>query len=364
MSEMQEMIIESVTKILEKHCTKEVVNGSENGHWAGELWNQLAVNGMMTVAIPEELGGNGGDFSDALNILRLTGKYSTPIPLAETYLTNWILMSLGEKATDEITSLSLSKETNPFYFQKNGDHWVVSGRAKQVPWARHAKQLFVIGETGEGSVAALLPLKNAEIIQGKNLAGEARDEVVYENRLLEDCQVIKVAAGDLKKKILYAGALTRGAMMSGALENIMELTIQHTQERTQFGRPLHRFQAVQHHIAVLAGETAAAKTAVNCATDSYEKNPLSKEIAFAKIRVNEAAGKAAPIAHQVLAAIGFTYEHTLHHSTRRLWSWRDEFGTETDWGQIITTDLLTLEKDGLWSLITKLENMSAKVEMK
>ncbi len=105
-------------------------------------------------------------------------------------------------------------------------------------------------------------------------------------------------------------------------------------ERSQFGRPIHRFQAIQHQLALLAGETAAAKIAANCAVDPYGKEPFSKEIAFAKIRVNEAVGKANPIAHQVLAAIGFTYEHTLHHSTRRLWSWRDEFGTETDWDQL------------------------------
>ena len=49
------------------------------------------------------------------------------------------------------------------------------------------------------------------------------------------------------------------------------------------------------------------------------------------MRVGEAAGTGAAIAHQVHGAMGFTYEHTLHHATRRLWAWREEFGNETYW---------------------------------
>ncbi len=55
------------------------------------------------------------------------------------------------------------------------------------------------------------------------------------------------------------------------------------------------------------------------------------EAASAKIRVGEAAGEGAAIAHQVLGAIGFTKEHTLHRFTRRLWAWRDDFGNESQW---------------------------------
>ena len=49
------------------------------------------------------------------------------------------------------------------------------------------------------------------------------------------------------------------------------------------------------------------------------------------MRVGEAAGTGAAIAHQVHGAMGFTYEHSLHHATRRLWAWREEFGNEAVW---------------------------------
>ncbi|MBM4763019.1 acyl-CoA dehydrogenase family protein [Bacillus sp. B15-48] len=355
MSEMKEMIIDTTSKMLEKHSTKEIVNSAENGEWASELWESLAEYGMLTVAIPEELGGNGGDYDDALSILRLVGKYSAPVPIAETYLANWLLTELGENGTDDIITLSNTIEIEPVEFLENGTGWNINGKVKNVPWARFAQKVLVVGETPDGHVLTLISLERAKIIHGSNLAGEARDEVIFDNIFIKNCKMIPIQLDEFLSKLLYGGALTRIAMMAGALENILEITVSYTSERSQFGRPLNRFQAIQHHIAQLAGEAVAASVAASCATDSYANNRCSNEIAMAKIRVNEAAGKVSRIAHQALAAIGFTYEHNLHHSTRRLWSWRDEFGTEKDWEKEVTKDLLNLPENGLWSMITKVD---------
>lgn len=364
MSEMKEMIIETTTKIMEKYSVKEVVNEAENGQWASELWNSLVEYGIMTIAIPEELGGNGGDYSDACSILRLAGKYSAPIPIAETYLANCILAELGKSVTPEIITIPYAKDMKPFQFKKNGTGWVVTGKAKNVPWARFSQKLLVFGETSDGPILSLIRLDQAQIIHGQNLAGEARDEVIIDNIFMDDCEIFTINKDELLHKILYGGALTRIVMMAGALENTLELTVNYTSERSQFGRQINRFQAIQHHLALLAGNVAAASVAANCAVESYVEDytTCTKEIAMAKIRVNEAAGKVSQMAHQVLAAIGFTYEHTLHHSTRRLWSWRDEFGTEADWQKVVTEELLKLPENGLWSMITGVEN-EKKVEI-
>nr|WP_263326463.1 acyl-CoA dehydrogenase family protein [Neobacillus sp. Marseille-Q6967] len=364
MSEMKEMIIESATKIMEKFSTKEVVNESENGLWGGELWDRLAEYGMLSVGVAEELGGSGGDYEDALGILRLAGKYSAPIPLAETFMVNWLLADHGVEISNKILTIACKKEMEPFIFQKKSEGWLVTGRAKHVPFARFADSMLVMGETAQGPILALLDLEQAQIIQGKNMSGEARDQVIFNQVYLKDCKIIVINRDEIEKKVLYCGALIRCVMMAGALERILEITIDHSNERAQFGRPIHRFQAVQHHIAALAGETAAASLAADYAVHFFDKDPFSKEIALAKIRVNEAAGKGNTIAHQVLAAIGFTYEHTLHHSTRRLWSWRDEYGTEFDWEDVLTEELLTLEKDDLWTLVTGVKNSSTKAGIK
>jgi len=72
----------------------------------------------------------------------------------------------------------------------------------------------------------------------------------------------------------------------------------------------------------------------------------------AKIRAGEAAGKVAEIAHQVHGAIGFTHEHSLHRLTPRLWSWRDEFGTESHWSRELGRAVLASGADALWPTIT------------
>ena len=77
------------------------------------------------------------------------------------------------------------------------------------------------------------------------------------------------------------------------------------------------------------------------------------EIAIAKVRGGEAAGTGAAIAHQVHGAMGFTYEHSLHHSTRRLWSWREEFGNESVWAARLGRMVAARGADELWPFITQ-----------
>jgi acyl-CoA dehydrogenase len=75
------------------------------------------------------------------------------------------------------------------------------------------------------------------------------------------------------------------------------------------------------------------------------------EVASAKIRVGEAAGEGAAIAHQVLGAIGFTQEHVLHRYTRRLWAWRDDFGSESVWAVKLGHLVAAKGADVLWPML-------------
>ena len=133
------------------------------------------------------------------------------------------------------------------------------------------------------------------------------------------------------------GALLRAAQMAGAMEAALDLSTRYANDRVQFGRPIGKFQAIQQQLALLAEEAAAALVAVESAAISRRRGAASAEFALAaaKIRAGEAAGKVAEIAHQVHGAIGFTEEHSLHYLTRRLWSWRDEFGDEAYWAALL-----------------------------
>ncbi|WP_419879182.1 acyl-CoA dehydrogenase family protein [Brevibacillus centrosporus] len=352
MNDVTKILIHSTTKIMKDVCTKELVNEAENGHWAAELWGILAESGMTTVAVPESLDGTGGSFTDAYHILRLAGKYAAPIPLAETYMSNWLLADLEMPvSTDPLTILC--NEVEPIQFIRTQDGWQITGKAVNVPWARYTKQMLVIGEENSRSSLAIVSSDDALIINGQNMAGEARDTVILNHAAVAESRVFSIEAKQVKEWLLYTGALCRSVMMAGALERILELTAAYTSERSQFGQPLHRFQAIQQHLAAMAGEVTAADIAAQSAIAANEHTPASKAIAMAKIRINEAAGTVAPIAHQVHGAIGFTHEHILHQSTRRVLSWREEWGNETLWAEKLAEQLMQLADNELWPFLTE-----------
>jgi hypothetical protein len=72
--------------------------------------------------------------------------------------------------------------------------------------------------------------------------------------------------------------------------------------------------------------------------------------------VGIAATECSRIAHQVHAAMGVTREHPLHLSTRRLWSWRDEVGTEKSWAEELGSWLVGLDEDTRWRWLTDRES--------
>jgi alkylation response protein AidB-like acyl-CoA dehydrogenase len=136
--------------------------------------------------------------------------------------------------------------------------------------------------------------------------------------------------------------------MSGAMQRILELTTTHARTREQFGRPLAAFQAIQQQISMMAAEIAAAAAATQWAYESLKRSTGTAEIASAKIRAGEAAGRVAAIAHQVHGAIGLTAEHELNHFTKRIWSWREEFGSEQMWAYELGQQVVAAGSAGLW----------------
>jgi acyl-CoA dehydrogenase len=142
--------------------------------------------------------------------------------------------------------------------------------------------------------------------------------------------------------------------MAAALERVLEWTVQYAGERHQFGRPLSKFQAIQQGLAEMAGEVVAVNAVTDAAVQAVERGEnVVLAAAAAKVRAGAAVEVVARMAHQVHGAIGFTDEHKLHHLTRRLWSWRDEAGTELHWSRVLGAGLVARGGDGLWAALTR-----------
>ncbi|MFM5914770.1 MAG: acyl-CoA dehydrogenase family protein [Chakrabartia godavariana] len=161
--------------------------------------------------------------------------------------------------------------------------------------------------------------------------------------------IVGPAAGDPHMK----SALASVAVMGGALERCLELSIDHANTRVQFGKPLGKQQAVQQNLAILAEETAAVAVAAQAAAKAMDHGDADFEVGCAKLRANQAAGRGAAIAHQVHGAIGFTQEYPLHHYTRALATLRSHAGNDAHWADRIGAAALQSGGRGLWIDLTR-----------
>ena len=354
MNEIRALIEETAGRIFRDLCTKELVDEAEKGVWPDELWQTLEEAGLTLASVPEELGGAGGAIGDTMAILRGAGRHAAPVPLADTFLAGWILSGSGLAVPSGPLTLAMSHGSEGLEIERDGETaWTLSGTAHRVPWASKASRIVALATDGATPMVALVDPAGCAIEPGKNLAGEPRDDVTFNDVGISENDV--QPAGPLvdAETIRRFGALTRSVLMAGALETILGLSVEHANVRMQFGRAIGKFQAIRQQLAVMAGHVAAAAKAADIATEAIESGDGRLEIAVAKARIGEAAGIAAEISHQVHGAMGITYEHSLHQYTRRLWSWRDEFGAETEWQAEIGRRLAAKGADNLWDFISQ-----------
>ena len=348
MSETRDLIREAAERLFEKHCNAEVMRRADGGEFPQALWRALTDAGYGAALVPESAGGGGLEMSDALSLLVSAGRHTVPAPLAETMLAGWLLSAAGIALPAGPLAVAPVRECDVVTASRDGTGWRLQGSAGRVPWAARATAIVVLARSGERNLVALAAPGDCRVAGGANLAGEPRDDVDFSG---VRCGIAAFAAPNAAA--LHAlGAVMRSAQMAGALQSILETSVQYARERVQFGRPIGGFQAIQQNLAVLAGQAAAATAAAEAAIEAVARDLESPAVAAAKIRAGEAAGVGAAIAHQVHGAIGFTQEHRLHYATRRLWSWRDEFGNEAYWARRLGGAVAAAGADRLWHGIT------------
>jgi acyl-CoA dehydrogenase len=341
------IIVDTATRIFQDLCEPATINDAEKGIWPKALWDALEESGLPLAWVPDELGGAGATMADGFAVLRAAGRFAVPVPLAETLIAGWLLSRAGIGVPNGPMTAAPVHADGHITLRNDGK---LTGRARRVPFARNAGHVAVLVHRGSEPAVALVAAAGLPISQSTSLAGEPSDDVSFDGALPA---AVRPVALD-QELVVGFGAAVRLQQMAGALEKILEQSVQHALDRSQFGRPIAKFQAVQHNLATLAGEVAAASAAAEGAAEACSGAEISlAEVAIAKVRGGEAAGTGAAIAHQVHGAMGFTYEHTLHHSTRRLWAWREEFGNEAVWAQRLGRMVAAHGADQLWPFITQ-----------
>ena len=349
-----DMVGDAVADVLRDRCTAEVVDGAEETGWAAPLWDAVAGGGFCWVSVPEGAGGPavGGSVAQACAVLEQVGRFAAPLPVAETgLLGGWLLAAAGLDVPPGPVTTAPARVT----LRRDGAGWVADGTATRVPWARAAERVVLLADSPDGPAVAVLDPARARVGHGANLAGEPRDTLHLDGAAVE--AVAAAPAGVDTDALHRRGALSRAALVAGAAGRALELTVGYTNDRHQFGRPVARFQAVAAHLVRLAEQTEAVRMAARaCAANAAGEpggTPSAFDAAAAKAVASRAAGAIAAAAHQATGAMGMTREYELGRLTRRLWSWREEYGGEREWSTRLGGALAAGGADALWPSIAR-----------
>jgi acyl-CoA dehydrogenase len=316
-------LVSTVESFFAAKCSTEVAGEVDRtGIMPAGLWEATEELGLPLIGVDEACGGSGGSLLDVVAVLRSGGRHAVPLPLAETHLAGWLLGGSGAKVPAGPMTIVPGSARDTLRLV-DGE---LTGVAHQVPWAREAARIVAVVADRDGArhVVSFDP-SACRLRPGQDLAGQPLDTVEVDRLSVEPSPAPPEAAGMQRR-----GALLRAAQMSGALETVSRMTLEYVGVRVQFGRPIGAFQAVQQHTVTIA--QAAEMTAVNLwrAARACIDRPAEFEISAVKLLSDEQARVAVRSAHQAHGAIGMTREYPLHLFTRRLNTWRQEFGTERE----------------------------------
>jgi acyl-CoA dehydrogenase len=350
-AEAENIVVETAEKIFADLADAQAINHDKQGHWKAPLWQALTEAGLPLAWVSEEHGGSGVSLADGFGVLGAAGRFAVAVPLAETMLAGWLLAQGGITSPEGEMTVAPASPKDRITFNADG---TLSGRARGVPFAKAAKHIAVIASGADGSVIALVDAAKLRIESGLNLANDTSDIVVFDK---VEPLTTKPAPDDFDQtNLMLMGGVVRSLQIAGALESMLDISVRYAGERVAFEKPIAKFQAVQHNLARLAGESAAALAAATSAADTLANATAFDDAVFleavsAKIRSAEAAEKGSAIAHQVLGAIGFTIEHILHRFSLRALAWRDDFGSESYWAVELGKRVAARGADELWPLV-------------
>jgi len=337
---MDALLVESFEKLLTRACSPATVRAVERDGDGTSLWAELEASGYLDLLVPDE-GGAG--FREAFPLWLACGAHTLPVPLAQTMWARGVLAAAGLPVPAGPIALAPAAR-----LEAGG-----ALRCAGVPFGVLAQALLLRTPEGE---AVCVPLTGATV-QRSGVHGSLQADIVFD----------KLPADALRlpsdTDLQAAGALITAALMAGALQRLLAMTVQYANDRAQFGKPIGKFQAVQQQLAVLAEQALAARMAAALACAEAGLMPQRLRAAVAKARAAEAAEKAVAIAHAVHGAIGVTTEFDLQLVTRRLQEWRGDFGAASYWHAELGRALLAASGPTLPFLLhTLLPDAAARAE--
>jgi len=271
--------------------------------WAGQdyaaglaVWRRLAGAGATALAVPGDYGGLGASLADVMIACEEAGHHALPGPVAESLAAVPVLLAslAAEPAVADWLPLLAA-----------GDLIATLALPPQRPYAADADAAGLTLLVQDGMAWLATPGTSYPSVDPAR-----RLWSVDGRELLSRGPAVTAAAG----RAADAGALACAAQLLGAGRALLEQSVQHARQRTQFGRPVGSFQAVKHRLAdvAIALEFARPLVAEAAAELTEGGGTAVRDTSAAKVAATDAARLAARAALQVHGAIGYTQELDLH----------------------------------------------------
>jgi len=341
-AEEQTMVRDLARGILDKELTHERLKRIEaQDEWFDrELWSTLAEAGLLGLAVPEDRGGMGFGFLELCTLLAELGRAAAPVPALPTLVLGglpiaefgteeqkrrWLTpLAAGELVlTAALHETAIEGAAPAVAAQRDGDNWVLTGRADLVPAAGFANRVAVPAATEEGTGLFLIDpqASGVRLVRHKVSRGEALFAMEFADaRAGGDAVLENGAAGSRQLPWLRERALVAlCAVQLGVSERALEMTASYAAEREQFGVPIGSFQAVQHRAADGYIDLEALRWVTWRAAWKLSRGETAlRETAVAKFWAAEAGSHIANSAQHLHGGIGVDVDYPLHRYF--LWS--------------------------------------------
>jgi alkylation response protein AidB-like acyl-CoA dehydrogenase len=342
LSEDESLFRSTVRKFAKEQIGPHVRSMDEAGKFSPDILRQMFELGLMGIEIPEEYGGQGGDFFQCvLAVEELSAVDPSAGVIADvqnTIVINAILKWANETqkrqylpklAADTVGAYALSEAgsgSDAFALSTRavdqGDHFLLTGRKLWITNAMEAG-LYLLFATvdpsaGYKGITAFLIERGFEgFAVGKKedklgLRASSTCELILDNcRVPRENVMGEVGKGyKIAIETLNEGRIAIGAQMIGLARGALEAAIAYSKQRKQFGKTISDFQAIQFSLAKMATELEAARLLVyNAARLRDDKLPFLTEAAMAKYFSSEVAEKVASQCIEVFGGVGITKDY-------------------------------------------------------
>ncbi|MGA7340197.1 MAG: acyl-CoA dehydrogenase family protein [Terracidiphilus sp.] len=342
LSEDETMFRAAVRRFAEERIAPLVRRMDEDQKMDAALLRSLFDQGLMGIAVPERYGGSGGTFFDAVLAVETISAVDPSVGVLLDVQNTLVIAALNRWATEEqqerylprlaadtVGAYALSEAasgSDAFALQtraeRRGSDYILNGRKL---WITNAKEagLFIVFATIDASagykgITAFLVVRGAPgfTIGRKEdklgIRASSTCELIFDECKVDSAQMLGEAGKGYKIAIetLNEGRIGIGAQMLGLAEGAWGHAAKYAKERTQFGRPIADFQAMQFQLAEMATDVEAAKLLVyNAARLKDAKLDFRKEAAMCKYFASHTAERVASLAVEVFGGSGFVHDY-------------------------------------------------------